>query len=164
MRKYLVIAMVLTLGSVVAHPQQWAARVTKVIDGNTLEILTSDNETYQVKLKNIDCPEIEQAYGEEAKKLTEKLLLKKKVKVVIIGKDRWGNRLADITLSSGKDIDQELLKKGYAWHNTKRSNSTTLKSLEVKARNERLGLWEDENPTPPWIFRRQQTMKVAKSR
>jgi endonuclease YncB( thermonuclease family) len=163
MRKCLVVVMMLMMSSVIALPQEWSAKVIKVIDGNTLEIKTTDNEIYKVLLKNIDCPEIEQSYGEEAKRLTEKLLLKKKVTVVIMGKDRWGNRLVDITLSNGKDINQELLKKGYAWHNTRLSSSSKLKSLEASAKHQKVGLWTNDEPTPPWIFRRQQTMKVAKS-
>ena len=164
MRKKLVVIMMLMMSSVIALPQEWSAKVIKVIDGNTLEILTSENETYKVLLKEIDCPEIEQQFGPEAKKLTEKILLKKKVTVVVNGKDRWGTRLVSITLSNGKDINQELLKKGYAWHNAKLSSNSTLKSLETNAKENKIGLWENEDPTPPWIFRRQQTMKVAKSR
>lgn len=154
----------LIINSAVALPQEWAAKVVKVIDGNTLEILTADNEIYRVMLKAIDCPEIEQSFGEEAKKLTKKILLKKKVTVIVSGKDRWGNRLVSITLGNGKDINQELLKKGFAWHNTRLSSDKMLKQLESKAKSEKIGLWGNENPTPPWIFRRQQTMKVAKSR
>lgn len=164
MRKNLVIGMMFVLNSVIALPQEWSGKVVNVIDGNTLEILTSDNETYKVLLKEIDCPEIDQSFGNEAKKLTEKILLKKKVTVIVSGKDRWGNRLVNITLSNGKDINQELLKKGYAWHNARLSSSSVLKTLEANAKANRIGLWENENPTAPWIYRRQQTMKIAKSR
>ncbi len=164
MKKILVTLMMLVASSAMALTQEWSAKVIKVIDGNTLEIITSDNEVYKVMLKEIDCPEIEQMYGEEAKRLTEKILLKKKVTVTISGKDRWGNRLVSITLGNGKDINQELLKKGYAWHNTRLSSSNILKSIESKAKAQKIGLWQNEDPTPPWVFRRQQTMKVAKSR
>jgi endonuclease YncB( thermonuclease family) len=164
MRRNLMMIIMLVISSAFTLPQEWSAKVTKVIDGNTLEILTSDNETYKVLLKEIDCPEIQQSFGAEAKKLTEKLLLKKKVTVIVNGKDRWGNRLVSVTLSNGKDINQELLKRGFAWHNTRLSSNSTLKSLESQAKTGKIGLWEKENPTPPWIFRRQQTMKVAKSR
>jgi len=135
----------------------------RVIDGNTIEILTSDNETYSVSLKDIDCPEIEQQFGLEAKKLTEKILLKKKVTVIVRGKDRWGVRLVSIILGNGKDINAELLKKGFAWHNSRLSSNKSLKSLETNAKENKIGLWESDNPTPPWVFRRQQTMNVAKS-
>jgi len=163
MRKKLVVIMMLVMSSVIALPQEWSAKVIKVIDGNTLEILTADNETYKVLLKEIDCPEIAQSYGKEAKKLTEKILLKKRVTVVVNGKDRWGTRLVTITLSNGKDINAELLKKGYAWHNSRLSSSTSLKTLETNAKENKIGLWQNENPTPPWVYRRQQTMNVAKA-
>ena len=164
MKSKMIAMMMLMMSSAIALPQEWSAKVVNVIDGNTLEILTADNETYKVLLKEIDCPEIQQSFGEEAKKLTEKILLKKKVTVVVNGKDRWGTRLVSITMSNGKDINEELLKKGYAWHNARLSSNSTLKSLEANAKENKIGLWEIENPTPPWIFRRQQTMNVAKSR
>ena len=164
MRKYLLVVMVMVVSSAIANPQQWKVTVTKVIDGNTLEIMTEGKDTFNVVLKDIDCPEIGQQFGDEAKKLTEKFLLKKNIIILVSGKDRWGNRLVDVTLSNGKDINEELLKNGYAWHNTKLSSSAKLKSLETGAKNQKKGLWENDNPTPPWIFRRQQTMMVAKSR
>ena len=163
MRSSLVVLLMLAMSSAIALSQDWSAKVVKVIDGNTIEVMTSDNETYKVKFKEIDCPEINQLFGIEAKKLTEKILLKKKVTVTIKGKDRWGNRLVSITLGNGKDINSELLKKGYAWHNSRLSSDKSLKSLETNAKANKIGLWESENPTPPWVFRRQQTMNVAKS-
>ena len=163
MRRNIVVMMMLVMSSAMALPQEWSAKVVKVIDGNTLEILTADNETYKVLLKEIDCPEIEQSFGEEAKKLTEKILLKKKVTVVVNGKDRWGTRLVSITMGNGKDINQELLKKGYAWHNASLSSNNDLKALESNAKENKIGLWENEDPTPPWVFRRQQTMNTPKT-
>ena len=139
-----------------------AGKVVSVIDGNTLEVVGEDNETYKILLHGIDCPELEQEYGAKAKKLLEKLVLEKEVHVKIQGKDRWGNRLGVILVNGKADPRFELLKEGLAWTSEK-NPIEELEVLKEKARETSTGLWKEENPTPPWIFRRQQTMTQLKS-
>lgn len=140
------------------------AKVIRVIDGNTIEILTEDKEVYQVILKDVDSPELGQEFGNEAKKFTENLLLKKKVTVEMKGKDMWGNRLVGITLKNGKSVEVELLQAGLAWQNKLKSKNAELTTMEQNSKENKLGLWASDNPIAPWIYRRQQTMVVAKSR
>ena len=140
-----------------------SARVVKVIDGNTVEILTEDNELLKIIFKDVDSPEIGQEHGDQAKVFTEKLVLKKKVIVEMKGKDMWGNRLASITLKNGKNIEQELLKAGMAWHNILKSKDAALAELESITKENKVGLWNSENPVAPWVYRREQTMTTAKS-
>ena len=140
------------------------ATVVKVIDGNTVEIKTSEDEFLLVVLKEVDSPELGQLFGDEAKQFTEKMLLNKKVFVEMKGKDMWGNRLVGITLKNGKDVEVELLEAGFAWHNTLKSSNEQLAAIEKYSKEKKIGLWSEENPTAPWIYRRQQTMTTAKSR
>ena len=137
-------------------------KVISVIDGNTLEVIAEDNETYKILLHGIDCPEIEQEYGVKAKQLLEKLVLEKNVQVIIQGKDRWGNRLGVILVNGKTDPRFDLLKEGLAW-TSERNPIEELEVLKEKARESSLGLWKEGTPTPPWIFRRQQTMTQFKS-
>lgn len=139
-----------------------SAKVVNVIDGNTIEIMTADKEIVKIMFSEVDSPELEQEFGQEAKAFTEKLLLKKKVNVIMKGKDRWGNRLASISLNNGKNAEEAILKAGLAWHNMK-SKDQSLKEIEMQSKEKKKGLWSKEEPTAPWIFRRQQTMKVARS-
>ena len=136
--------------------------VTNVIDGNTIEVLSNDNETYKVLLHGVDSPEPGQNYSEQAKRLLSKLLLKKSVTILLHGKDRLGNRLGEIRIEGASDPRHELIKEGLAWTSEK-APLAELESMKEQARIEGKGLWKDENPTPPWIFRRQQTMLQAKS-
>lgn len=136
--------------------------VTNVIDGNTIEISTVDNETYKVLLHGIDSPEPGQNYAEQSKKLLEKLLLKKSVTISIHGKDRWGNRLGVIYLDGAPDPRHELVKAGLAW-TAEKEPVAELESLKEEARGKNKGLWKEENPTPPWVYRRQQSMMQVKS-
>ena len=136
--------------------------VTNVIDGNTIEISSEDNQTYQVMLHGIDSPEPGQNYSEQAQRLLSKLLFKKTVTVMIRGKNRLGIRLGEIQISGAPDPRHELIKEGLAW-TAEREPIAELESLKEQARLEGRGLWKEENPTPPWIFRRQQSMMQPKT-
>ena len=142
--------------------EEITGRVTSVIDGNTFEVMADDKETYKILLHGIDCPELEQEYGERAKKLLEKLVLDKDVQIRIQGKDRKGNRLGIIVIDGKEDPRFELLKEGLAWTSEK-DPIEELETMREKAREKSKGLWKESNPTPPWMFRRQQTMMQPKS-
>ena len=132
-----------------------------VIDGNTLEIEISGNEVYTILLEGIDSPELGQEYGDHAKALLEKLTLQKKVTIEFKGKDRKGNQLATVLLNGKVDVRLELLKEGLAW-TAERNPLPDLESVKEDARQNTKGLWSQENPTPPWVYRRQQTMFQVK--
>jgi micrococcal nuclease len=137
------------------------ARVIEVVDGNTLKVLGTDNETYTIMLLGVDCPELQQEFGEEARVFLKKRVLKKNVKVDFQGKDRWGNRLAVVRLKGEVDIRIELLKAGMAW-TAERNAIPELENIRVAAQERGKGLWKSNEPTPPWIFRRQQTLLQPK--
>jgi micrococcal nuclease len=136
--------------------------VTSVIDGNTIEIAVNSSESYKVLLRGIDSPDPGQKYAEQAKHLLEKLLLNKSVTINLHGKDRLGNRVGDIQIDGVVDPRHELIKQGLAWTSEKEP-IVELESLKEEARAKGKGLWSEENPTPPWTFRRQQTMMQTKS-
>jgi endonuclease YncB( thermonuclease family) len=151
----------LLLSSVMLQAEVIAGKVVTVIDGNTLEILTPENETYKILLFGIDCPELGQEYGKKAKRYLEKLILNKEVTVEIQGKDRWGNRLG-IILFEGVDPREGLLQEGLAWTSEK-NPIEAFELMKEKSKEKGKGLWKEQNPMPPWIFRRQQTMMQLKT-
>ncbi len=151
----------LFLSSVVLAKEMISGKVVTVIDGNTLEVYTSENETYKIFLFGIDSPELGQEYGEKAKRFLEKLILDKSVSVEIQGKDRLGNRLG-VLLIEGKDPREQLLEEGLAW-TAERQPIQEFEEIKEKARQKNKGLWKEQEPTPPWTFRRQQTMTQFKS-
>lgn len=137
-------------------------KVTSVIDGNTFEMLAEDNESYKIMLFGVDSPELGQEFGEKAKKFLEKMILNKKVNVSIQGKDRWGNRLGIVLIEGMTDPRYNLLEAGLAW-TAEREPIQDLEAIKEKAREKGKGLWKEQDPTPPWIYRRQQTLTQFKS-
>ncbi len=162
MKKVLSLINLLLVSFISQANDQTIGKVVTVIDGNTVEVIGADNETYKLLLNGIDCPELEQEYGAKAKRALEKLVLEKNVLIRIQGKDRLGNRLGVIIVEGKEDPRFELLKEGLAWTSEK-NPIEELEILKEKAREKNKGLWKEEKPTPPWIFRRQQTMLQTKS-
>ena len=151
------LASILTFGN-----NNLSGKVVSVIDGNTVEVMTTENDTVRIIFHGIDCPEIDQDYGEKARRHLEKMILEKNVTIDIQGKDRWGNRLAIILINGEIDPRLEMLEQGLAW-TAERNPISELESLREKAEEKNKGLWREQNPTPPWVFRRQQTMMQPKS-
>jgi len=161
MKKLELFALGLILSFGLRANEMIAGKVVTVIDGNTLEIFTSENETYKILLYGIDSPELDQEYGEKAKRFLEKLILNKSINVEIQGKDRLGNRLG-IVLIDGEDPREKLLEEGLAW-TAERNPIVEFETIKEESREKGKGLWKEKDPTPPWIFRRQQTLTQFKT-
>jgi endonuclease YncB( thermonuclease family) len=141
---------------VAAEP--FTATVVKVKDGDSLVVLR-DNKQIDIRLEGIDCPELHQAYGQKAKQATSQLAAGKTVTVQSTGTDKYGRTLANIILPDGRSLSQELVRQGCAWWFKKYSKDQALAKMEVEARQKKIGLWADPNPTAPWDWRKAQKDK-----
>jgi endonuclease YncB( thermonuclease family) len=131
-------------------------KVVKIKDGDTIGLLSSDNQQMTVRLAEVDCPEKTQAFGQVAKKFTSDLCFGKYVKLVGNVHDRYGRTVALVILEDGTNVNYQLVKSGYAWQYKQYSQSAQLAGYEQQARQNGLGLWADANPTPPWEYRREK--------
>ncbi len=137
-----------------------SARVVSVVDGNTIEIQSEGQLMQRVIIAGIDCPELTQEFGEEAKRYVENLILQKNITVQVQGKDRKGNYVG-VVMVGNTDLRTELLKEGLAWTSEKEPLAD-LETLKSAAQKESKGLWKSEKPTPPWTHRREQSMLQPK--
>ena len=138
----------------------YQAKVVGVSDGDTISLLR-DGKEQSVRLYGIDCPEIGQAFGEKAKQLTTQLCLDKDVLVRVEEKDLNGRDVVQMYLvDERKDINWELLKAGLAWLSPDIDDEHDLKLMSGDdAQEDRIGLWADDEPVPPWIWRENQELQ-----
>jgi endonuclease YncB( thermonuclease family) len=134
-------------------PREETGNVVKVVDGDTFD-LKSGNNKMRIRIFGIDSPERGQAFNIKAKEFTAGLIAGKDVRVVIHNKDRYGRFVGEVYLSDGTYVNAEIVKAGYAWHFKRYSDDEELAQGEHEARAGKRGLWLDENPIPPWEFRR----------
>ena len=71
-------------------PREFTGKVVKVVDGDTIDVLTDDNQTIRIRLNGIDCPERGQPFGNNATQSLKDSILGYVVKVVSHNQDRYG--------------------------------------------------------------------------
>jgi len=53
-----------------------------------------------------------------------------------------------------QNVNETLVEEGYAWHFKKYSDDVIYADLEKRAQQHKKGLWVNENPMPPWQWRK----------
>lgn len=146
--------------------------IVAVSDGDTATVRTSYGDLI-IRMFAIDAPEAKchgfsdsvciedgQAKAKDSKLYLRHLILNKNAQVRL-GQGMSGKRLVGTILVDGKDINLEMVKAGYAWHYKYFSKNQTTDDRQVYSAAEdnakllKSGLWEDSNPVPPWIWRKQ---------
>jgi endonuclease YncB( thermonuclease family) len=127
-------------------------KVVAVADGDTLTILTAEKEQVKVRLHGIDAPERKQAFGTKARERLAELAMGKTATASGSKRDKYGRTVASLSVD-GRDIGEQLVAEGLAWHYVRYSDDRRLAEAERKARAARLGLWRDADPVPPWEWR-----------
>ena len=161
----LTISLFLILFPLTSHALSTNCTVIRVIDGDTFHCLpdTTINGAklhkdgiISVRLRGVDAPEKDQAYGMEAKESLKELIGRKTVKLDVKDIDRYG-RVAAYVFVGFVNVNLEQVKRGLAWAYTEyldRPYASEFYDAEKQARKQRLGLWQKANPTPPWEWRR----------
>ncbi|EMR04778.1 thermonuclease family protein [Cesiribacter andamanensis] len=124
-----------------------------VIDGDSFYMVQDNGRRIRIRLSGIDSPEDDQAYSQEAKAYLISLLEGKEILMTPNGSDKLGRPVAVISVE-GKNIAEEMVRSGFAWHYKKYSNDPVLDQLEAEARAEKRGLWKDPAPIAPWIYKK----------
>ncbi len=134
-----------------ANSHLW--RVVGVHDGDTITCLDENNQQQKVRLAEIDAPEIGQDFGKVSRDAMAGMVFGKTVEVVDEGKDRYGRWIGHVYVN-GMDVNRQMVATGNAWHYAAYSKDQSLADLQAQAQAQKLGLWAQPNPTPPWEFRK----------
>ena len=176
--RFLLLVLALTLASYVPvcgqpAPYWTQCRVTRVLDGDTYEVLLNSQKK-RVRLLNVDAPETTQPYGKQATDSLKRLLfIGRLVLIHPTTTDLYGRTLAHLKLvPAGRpsfSLDSLLVVRGWAWARGASSNSAgpraALMDAAVYAHR---GLWKCYvtsqpqqmggavvvgNPVPPNLWR-----------
>ena len=131
----------------------------KVIEVNSGDVITifNLNRPVRVRLLGVDAPEMDQAFGDVAKKHLADLVYDKSVLVEYAGIS-GDHSLNGRVLLEGADIGAQMIRDGAAWVDPSNQHRLSAMDREVyiqseeAARSERRGLWQQENPVAPWEF------------
>jgi micrococcal nuclease len=129
-----------------------------VHDGDTFSVLNG-TQIEKIRLKGVDCPELDQPYGLAATRYTSRKVLGKNVMVEVV-KDHYERKVARVSVK-GKDLGDALVGVGLAWQARKYDRRPDLAALQQQARGAHRGLWKADHPEAPWTHRHRQRKATA---
>lgn len=126
--------------------------VTRVVSGDTYEV-DIEGKPERVRLNAVAAPLRDQAGSKEAREHAVKLAEGKTVRIELRNRDRNDRIIGTVFLPDDVNLNHEMVRAGHAWHYVRYApDDEALAALEKAARDEKLGLWAEPNPTPPWEF------------
>lgn len=133
-------------------PKVLKAEVVGIQDGDTIELKVvydgkgardRQGKNMRIRLLHVDCPERGFPLWKQAKQTTSDLCFRKVVKVLNTSSfDRYGRLLGEVHLPDGRVLNKELVKTGMAVHFKKYSSDREYAALEVRARQQKQGIWK----------------------
>ena len=128
-----------------------AWRVVGVYDGDTVTCLDEAGLQQKVRLAGIDAPDNSQDYGPNSREALAGMVFGRTVEVVDAGRAANGTMLAGLFVD-GQEVNRQLVATGNAWADPS-ATDPALAAAQSAAQSQRLGLWAQPDPTPPWSFR-----------
>ncbi len=129
--------------------------VTKIVDGDTIWVLTPSGQEIKVRLIGVDSPEARNTgrtrieyFGKESSDFAKKVLTGQRVRLEydVQRLDRYKRTLAYVYLEDGTFFNELLVKEGFATVATYPPNvkyAGHFLEVQNNARNSKKGLWAD---------------------
>lgn len=157
-RRAVVLLVILFVGTFAqvawATERVYTCSVFRIIDGDTLIIRTERGSYYKVRLVDVDCPELSQPFGQQAKEYVSKRVSGKTLTIQQKGRDKYGRTLGLLYLGTDTTLNEELVEHGLAWVYKSGQRHNQLLEMQRNAKNNREGLWSEDNPINPEEWRK----------
>lgn len=128
------------------------AKVTYFYDGDTVKI-QDGTWSYKLRISNIDAPERNQSYGKKARRALMQFCKHARIDVAMTGFDKYHRQLGELYCNQ-QPVSTHMVANGHAWVYRQHSNDIWLNELEASAKQQKLGLWRQKKPIPPWQWRK----------
>lgn len=129
-------------------------RVVDIKDGDTFVLDGPGNDNFTIRLYGVDTPEWDQPYGKQSSIALARLIDGREVSVTTGDIDDYG-RIVGRVFYADEDINLAMVREGHAWwYKQYAKKNSELERAEALARQNRIGLWSEADPVPPWMWRR----------
>ena len=156
--KSLCCLLIYLISAIGVQAETLVGKVVGITDGDTITVLDADKTEHKIRLMGIDAPEKKQDFGNESKKALSNYIYQKEITVEYRKQDRNKRKVGKIILGK-QDICLQMIKDGMAWHykdyekEQPKIDRDLYSQAELKAREEKIGLWQDSKAIAPSTFR-----------
>ncbi|MGB3287692.1 MAG: thermonuclease family protein, partial [Burkholderiaceae bacterium] len=99
------------------------------------------------------------AHAQASRDALAALIAGKTITVSCYERDRYERNICDVPVDGGTTANRKQVQSGMAWANMegrgKFMRDGKLPGLERQAKANRLGIWQEADPVPPWVWRYQ---------
>ena len=141
----------------------WTGKVVDVRDGDVLRVSHPENGIVTIMLYGINAPDTRQPFFKQAKEFLKDKVEGQVAKVLEFVTEQ--EVVTAIIVHDGININELVLQAGYGWVYKQYCDQNFCSDwliYEKQARDKKLGLWQDENPTPPWKWRKNVLKKILR--
>ena len=122
-------------------------------DGDTFKLYDSSlKKNVSYRIMNIDCPELKQFYGINARDSIQKLFYTSNFRINKVHIDRYNRILCEVFIDD-KRIDSIIVSNGWGYVYPKYCNYQKLYLIQNYAKSKQKGVWMYSNLKLPWDFR-----------
>jgi len=151
------VALLVSVPAAAARPREPAVPlqgvVQRVMDGDSLWFTPAGQAAVEVRLADMDAPELCQQHGREAKAALAALVLNKPAELRGVARDQHGRLVARMAVD-GVDVATRMVEEGQAWSARQRNDRGPLMKQERMARALARGLHAAPGALMPRDFRR----------
>lgn len=158
----IVVLLLLLSFHLLSHAEVLIGKVVGVSDGDTITVLDSTKTEHKIRLMGIDAPEKSQDYGTQSKRALSDLIYQKQISIEYKKTDKYKRKVGKV-IFEGKDVCLQMIELGLAWHykeyekEQSQADRDLYSNAELKARNEKKGLWHQSAAVKPSDFRKSKS-------
>ena len=151
-----------TIAYCFASNTYYSGTCVRVLDGDTIDVADESQNLHRIRIIGIDAQELSQPYGKIAKDALADMILRKEVKILPSGIDKYNRELASIRLDTriGQlDVAETMVSEGHAF-----DWGGQYYKAQSYAQENHLGVWQDTKyQERPWFYRRRMALEHGKA-
>ncbi|MEM9412920.1 MAG: thermonuclease family protein [Planctomycetota bacterium] len=149
-------------------PFTYEGTIKRMWGGDNFEVYQGD-KVHFAYLRGIDTPKNGQYGYQEAIDWVRAITDGNVATIEVLERDELKREVCKLAVfdrktNENRDVSIELLENGWAWFDHSEGQYADIyKAAEAKARDAKVGIWSQPDPTPPWVFWEQEMDQLNKS-